>query len=151
MGKANDFITIINEWGRKRQEMGILLGALSDTLQEHFWKLFVYHSYRPEDVAGWVLSLNKHLSKLRRYNKSKRFFKRINAGRDLLHDILTDTFFGTQRDVELLASEWSRQGYPKIDISEKDRKRLMSLVDKYIEYILDDSKGDFIVTLEDLI
>jgi hypothetical protein len=142
MSKSKNFIQTIDEMGRHREEMVSKLEALDMTLQDHFWKLFIYHQVRPDNVKGWLSSINKHLDPLQRFN---------NFNKEELHDKMSDAWFGTMGDVDLLTTQFARKGYPVINITEKDRQRLVALVDRYIDYILNKDLGLFKVKKGDLL
>lgn len=116
------------------------------TIKRHLWKVFAYSKCIPEeDVKGWLINLNKHLYKLRTFNVPRKG-KGFNYNRKQLRDkFFTYAMFGTQRDIELLVTKWFKRGFPKVFVSEKDRKRLMKLADKYVDLILN-THGKFTVT-----
>ena len=149
MNKSKKLIQAINEMGRHREEMVSKLEALDMTLQDHFWKLFTYHKVRPENVKGWLASINKHLDPLQRFNRGKE--AKYNFTKEELHDKMSDAWFGTMSDVDLLTTQFARKGYPVVNIEEKDRQKLVALVDKYIDYILNKELGLFKVKEDELL
>jgi hypothetical protein len=149
MSKSKNFMQAIDEMGRHREEMISKLEALDMTLQDHFWKLFTYHQIRPDNVKGWLTSINKHLDPLQRFNKGKE--AKYNFNKEELHDKMSDAWFGTMGDVDLLTTQFARKGYPVINITEEDRQRLIALVDKYIDYILNKDLGLFKIKKEELL
>lgn len=120
--------------GRPREDMTALVKALQETLQEHLWKVYAYHLVRPQNVNGWLKSLNKHLSKLRAFNVSKKGLG-INMDRDqLLDKVLTELF--EDRDIELLNYSWKEHGYPFVPLYNKDTEKLQTLATRYVDLIL---------------
>ena len=134
--------------GRKRTEMSNLLDALDETIQEHIWKLFAYSWDRPQDVTGWLKSLNKHLVKLRRYNSAKE--GGLNYDRGQLEDRITETMFGTIGDIEVLKGTWSDMGYPEVRVRDIDHAKLKTLSNRYVDCILQ-TRGKFYVETEELL
>ncbi len=127
--------------GRPREDMTILVKNLQDTVQEHIWKIYAYHKIKPQDVNGWLKSLNKHIGKLRTYNVQVGSSTKTNMTRgQLLEKFLTHLF--EERDIEQLNYNWKGHGYPFVTLDDGDTKRLQTLATRYVDLILSKS-GNF--------
>lgn len=120
--------------GRPLSSMLKLVEATQDTIQEHLWKLFAYHSYRPTDMNGWKRSIDKHIPKLITYNVPKNNPNRRNLDRDQLIDKYVTELFEND-DIDVLISIWNQEGYPFVELSESDRNRLRTLATKFVDAI----------------
>lgn len=128
---------------RPRGQMTYLLNSLKDTIQEHIMKLVFFREDRPQDVNGWLKSLNKHLVKLRTYNKSAKGF---NYDETQLRYELDEYQIGIL-DAALIAFE--EKGYPERSFSPTYRKDCLSILDRYIECILSNDEN-VKLTIKDL-
>jgi len=149
--KVKKFMQSINEMGRPRQMMVDLVTVLTETIQEHLWKVFAYHNTRQRDVAGWMTSLNKHLPRLRVFNIQKGTKSDLNLDKEELNDLLADTCFGNERDSDVLNHNWHSEGYPLVSLTEQKKEALLKLAEKYVDYILDENLGSFTVSKEELL
>lgn len=124
--------------GRPREDMTQLVTALQDTVQEHIWKIYAYHKFRPSDANGWLKSLNKHLSKLRTYNIQVGSTSKLNMTEaQLLEKFLTHLF--EERDIEQLNYNWKGEGFPFVTLDDADTKRIQVLAKRYVDLILSKS------------
>lgn len=130
-----DEIQSMSEMGRNKSKMTDLLNSLDDTIIEHVWKLWAYHNISPNDINGWLLAINKHLPKLRRYNKQKAGSGE-NLSRSDLMTVLVDEPFEHSGDIGLLVAEWEENGYPHVDVPEDRIKDLQKFASKVVDLIL---------------
>ena len=141
----------INEMGRYKPAMVSKTIALTDTIQEHLWKIYAYHKDKPQDMRLWLVSLNSALKKLRLFNIAKGKPNAKNLEKHELYDLLADTCFGNKEDSETLNWNWHGEGYPLKEITDMDNKKLIILACKYVDYIIDPSLGNFTVEEKELL
>jgi len=134
-------IRIVTGMGRDRSLSLTLIDSLQETIEEHLWKIFVYHEYSEQDLRGWSQSLNKHIPKLNKFRIPKKGGK-PNFGYKELYDKFYVEPFGTDADIGSLIKSWSTfHNYPVIKI--EDKNKLEKFVVKYINCILDNKKFEF--------
>ena len=149
MSNLSKLQNLLEAQGRVLSEFDRVFEGVRETIVEHLWKLYAYHDFSPKDVNGWLKSLNKHLVRLRRFNKPKGVKSSFNRGYLWLKDKFVGEDFEDLRDLEILAGSWISQGYPSILVTEKDVEKIHKLADKYIKLILSKS-GDLSVSIEEL-
>jgi len=124
--------------GHPREDMTALVNNLQDRIQEHIWKIYAYHKIKPQPMRQWMISLNKHLDKLRRYNLQVGSKSKVNMTREqLLEKLLVHIF--EPRDIEQLNYEWKGHGYPFVTLDESDTRKLQTLATRYVDLILSKS------------
>lgn len=137
--KISEKILSILEMGRVRSEAVDKFEALRPRIVEHLWKLYAYHAYRSQDVNSWLVSLNKYLIELRRYNIQKGATKKINLDKSYFEDKLIKEDFESIEDLETLDQEYNLIGFPKVFVSDEDVTTLQKLANAYISHIFNKS------------
>ena len=137
----NTFFRSINltEMGRQKKEMKSLFQPLRDTIEEHIWKIFAYHNERPQDLNGWIKSLNKHLKKLRNYNVQKENPKKHKFSKKYLYDKLSYEPFQSEVDIDILIGNWGDEGFPIVHVPNERIKDLQRLAKNYVDCIFQKS------------
>ena len=129
----------IKAMGRPRADMLALIKSdMRDTVQDHLWKLFAYHTVRPNDVKGWIDTIEARREKFSRYNKPLGK-KGANFGEDALKGFFVTELFEEDDCIHLMKT-FARQGYPEIWLSEFDRKRLTLLATKFVHCVIEDAE-----------
>ena len=135
--------------GRPLQDMVDRVKGCKDSVQEHLWKLFAYHKVRPNDVNGWIRSVNKYIPKLVIYNVQKNNPKRRNLDREQLLDQFVIELF-EDGDIDMLITSWQSSGYPYVEMSERDRNRLRELATKFVDTIVNEQR-QMVISPKDLL
>jgi len=127
------------EMGKPRKDMVDLFESLRETIVEHIWKIYAYgKNHKQKEVNTWLKSLNKHLTKLRKFNIQKGSKSKKNLDKAYLKDKLIGEDFEGFDDIALMANRWVEEDkpFPVVMVSEKDVKRIHVLVERYIDLIL---------------
>ena len=124
----------IDEMGRPRKDFFRVYNGLQDTLEEHLWKIFAYHSYYPQETNGWLNSLNKHLPKLRRFDIPKEGSNPNVSKEDLYEKLAIEPFQGAE-DIEFLSASYAEKGYPVVYLDDASIIRVQNLAKKFVDLI----------------
>lgn len=122
--------------GRPRKDMLALINSDDRlSIQEHIWKVFMYHDIRKTSMKGWLETLNKFLPKLQIYNIQKGNSNRNNFEKPALTDYYVTELF-EEGDLRALNVIWSARGFPVVFITSESVRKIQALGSKFVNCIL---------------
>ena len=126
--------------GRPRKWAIDKIESLLKPVADHIWKIYAYHSVRPDDVDDWIKDINIWMDDIRSYNVPKVGSK-PNVSLKLMRDMLTDTYFGGLDDLKVKNSRFSKlkNPYPRLnDLDEVDVFKAQKISNIFIDILFRD-------------